>query len=269
LCGIAVRIDNFLCVFQRRRKSMKYSLSGICSAAIIAMFLFTATDSDAMTVSPIVIDLTTTGSEKQADITVANDNTQPLPVEVAISRVDIPQEGDMRYTPAEREFIILPPQAIIPPGGSKNIHIQWIGDPASTRSLTYFLTVNQVPVELRPDESGVRMVYTFGCVINVDPPQGSSAVELVNTSVAVDSAGKKHPAIVVKNPGNAHAKLTDATIRLTSGSWTRTLTPDQMRLSMGMGLVQPGKARRFLIPVDLPAGTNSFTANIDYRPQKR
>jgi hypothetical protein len=34
---------------------------------------------------------------------------------------------------------------------------------------------------------------------------------------------------------------------------------------MGVGLIQPGKTRRFLLPVDMPAGVTKITASIDYK----
>jgi P pilus assembly chaperone PapD len=69
----------------------------------------------------------------------------------------------------------------------------------------------------------------------------------------------------VKNPGNSYAKLVDATIKLSSGSWSKTLTPEQLQQTMGVGLIQPGKTRRFLLPVDLPEGVTNITASIDYK----
>jgi P pilus assembly chaperone PapD len=74
--------------------------------------------------------------------------------------------------------------------------------------------------------------------------------------------------LTVKNPGNVHAKLTDATIKLSGGSWSQTFVPEQLRQTMGLGLVQPGKTRRFLLPVDMPEGISQITASIDYKPAK-
>jgi hypothetical protein len=37
---------------------------------------------------------------------------------------------------------------------------------------------------------------------------------------------------------------------------------------MGVGLVQPGKTRKFMLPADLPDGVTQVTASIEYKPGK-
>lgn len=118
------------------------------------------------------------------------------------------------------------------------------------------------------DQSGVQVVFNFATVVNVAPPVGKSSIDLVTTGIGKDDKGKSRPAITVKNPGNKHAKLTDATISLSGGGWSETLRPEQLRQTMGVGLLQPGKTRKFLIPVDLPSNVTQITANIEYKPGK-
>ncbi len=237
----------------------------IGASGLLATFLTTAVM--AMAVKPIVLDMATTGS-KGSQISVTNDAARPLPVEIVVSRVDLDEVGEIKSTPAGDEFLIFPPQAMLRPGATQVFRIQWVGEPDIKTSQSYIFSVNQVPVKMPKGKSGVQVVFNFACIVNVAPPGGSAAIKLVKAAVGKDDKGKPRPELTVKNPGNIHAKLTDATIKLSGGSWSKTYTPQQLRQVMGVGLVQPGKTRRFLMPLDIPANVSGITASIDYKPKK-
>ena len=75
--------------------------------------------------------------------------------------------------------------------------------------------------------------------------------------------GKRHPTITVQNPTNVHALLPEANIRLSSGGWSQTVPQGLLSETIGSGLVQPGKQRRFILPVDLPADISNVQASVD------
>ena len=236
------------------------------AASIMAAFLATA--ANAMSVSPLVLDMSTTGTSSHEQLSVLNDAASALPVEIVVSRLELSENGEMITKPAGDEFLVFPPQALVKPGGTQNFRIQWVGDPNIPTSQSYVFSVNQVPVKMSKGQSGVQIVFNFATIVNVTPPGGRSEISLVAAGVGKDDKGKLRPEVTVKNPGNINAKLTDATIRLSSGSWSETLEPDELRQAMGLGLVQPGKTRRFALPVDLPNGVKQVTASIDYKPGK-
>ncbi len=221
----------------------------------------------AMSVTPIVLDMTTSGG-KAKQITVVNDGAKPLPVEIVVSRIELDEKGEISSKPAGDEFLVFPPQALLKAGATQNFRIQWVGDPQIPTSQHYVFSVNQVPVKMPEGKSGVQVVFNFATIVNVAPAGGKSAIALVKSGIGKDDKGKPRPALTVRNPGNSYAKLTDATIKLSGGSWSETLTPEKLRQSMGVGLVQPGKTRRFLIPVDMPAGVTNVKASIVYKPGK-
>lgn len=223
----------------------------------------------AMTVSPIQLELTSAGARSHAQVTVINNSNQPLPVEALIQRATLNESGIPKVTPAGEEFLVMPPQALIAPGATQKFRIQWLGDPMIARSESFLLYINQIPVKLPKAKSGVQMVMSMGVMINVAPPQGSPALNLVNTGVTTDKSGKRRPTITVENPSNVHALLPRSTIRLAAGSWSSTLTPRQLGERVGIGLVQPGKRRRFILPVELPPGVNSVQASLEMSPRSR
>lgn len=223
----------------------------------------------AMSVSPVVLELSTVGSVNHGQITVVNDAATPLPVEISISRIDLTVDGEVTSKAAGDEFLVFPPQAMLPSGATQVFRLQWVGDPQIKTSQSYIFSVNQVPVKVTSGKTGVQVVFNFGCVVNVAPQQGSASINLVKSAVGKDEKGKSRAELTVSNSGNLHAKLSDATIRLSSGAWSETLTPEKLRVAMGIGLVQPGKTRRFLIPVELPTGSTQISATIDYTNRKK
>ena len=133
------------------------------------------------------------------------------------------------------------------------------------QSLNYVFSVNQVPVKMPAGKSGVQVVFNFATVVNVAPRVGQANINLIKSGVEKDKSGKLRPVLVVNNKGNIYAKLTDATIRISSGSWSETLAPQQLRQAIGVGLVQPGKSRKFVLPVDLPTNITNISASVDYK----
>ena len=223
----------------------------------------------AMTVTPIQVEMTPAGGRSHAQISVVNNSNQPLPIEAVIQRATLDEGGIPKGSPAGDEFLIMPPQALIAPGATQKFRVQWLGDPMIAQSESYLLLMNQVPVKMPAGKSGVQMVMSMGVMINVAPAQGTPSLKVVSTGVTTDRAGKRRPTITVHNPSNVHALLPRATINLNAGSWAATLSPKQLGEQMGIGLVQPGKRRRFVLPVDLPAGVTNVQASLEMSPTRR
>jgi P pilus assembly chaperone PapD len=235
----------------------------VLTAALAAIVL--TLPAAAMSVTPIVLDMSTAGAGNHSQISVVNDGAKPLPVEIVVSRIELDEKGEMSSKPAGDEFLIFPPQALVAAGATQNFRIQWVGEPQIKTSQSYVFSVNQVPVKMPEGKSGVQVVFNFATIVNIAPPGGKAGIEFVKAGVGKDDKGKTRPEVTVKNPGNVHAKLTDATIKLSAGSWSQTLAPEQLRQSMGVGLVQPGKTRWFILPADLPEGVTQVTASIEYK----
>ncbi len=223
---------------------------------------------NAVSVTPIHIEMTTTGTSGRSQITVTNDAREALPVEVTVQRMVLDENGERKLSKAGDEFLIFPPQASIPAGGTQAFRLQWVGEPMLAESQSYMILVNQVPLKLPPGRSAVQVVMSFGVLVNIAPPQGQSALRLVGTSVVTGKDGKKRPSITVENPTKVHALLPNATLRLSAGNWQQSLTPQQVGDGVRIGLVQPGKTRRFLIPVDLPMNVTQIQASLEYRPKR-
>lgn len=217
----------------------------------------------AISVSPLVIDMTAAGRGARNAVTVLNDSKSPLPVEVRVYRLELGLDGEPKKTPADDDFVIFPPQAILKPGATQIFRVQWAGDPALAKSQGYVLSVNQLPVKIAQAKSGVQVVFNFSVVVNVAPVSGQAELRAVKTEVTTDAKGTPRPAIIVENKGNKHAYFSDASLKIAGGGWNRSLSAAELRQFVGLGLVLPGRQRRFILPIDLPSAAPGLSAVVE------
>ena len=235
---------------------------------VLILFAFSSvTPVQAMSVEPLVLDVAAVGNTSSGSFKVGNEGTAALPVEIDISRIEIGPRGELRYEKAEGDFIIYPPQANIPKGGAQVFRVQWIGDPMIKSSRNYRLSVAQVPVKLPKEVSGIQVNMSFGVIVSVSPTQGSASLEVTSATLS-DVKGKRAATLQIKNNGLRHAYLRNAVISLAGGGWSTKLSPHEVEQKIGLGIIQPGKERRFLLPVEVPGNVSDITASIDYQPEK-
>ncbi|MGO8780727.1 MAG: molecular chaperone [Rhodomicrobium sp.] len=221
----------------------------------------------ALGVTPLVIELSSGAANRSAQIVVNNDGASSTPIEIQVLRAELDENGHERVTPAPADFVIFPPSKILAPHSKQVFKIQWAGAPLA-KSQTYALVVDQLPVAMPEATSGLQVVFNFEVIANVSPPSGTRSLDLVSSSV-VTVNGKRFASLLLSNAGNMHAKLSDANVTLQSGSWSKTISSADLQQRLGVAIVQPGKKRRFLIPVELPDNANAVRALISYEPALR
>lgn len=254
---------NIICVFKSIRSFFYFIF------VILPIISLLSEAAHAMSVSPIVVEMTAAGRGSKSVLRVVNDGKTKLPVEIVVSKIELGPNGEQNKKLGAKDFLIFPPQAIIKPGSTQTFRVQWVGQPDIPKSNTYIFSVNQVPVKMPKGKSGVQLVFNFGAVVNVSPIKGNSSLKLLRTDIGKDAKGKRKPAVTVSNSGNIHARLSDATIKLSGNGWSKTLNPGLLKQSLGVGLVQPGKKRRLLLPVELPANVTKVAATIQYKGIKK
>lgn len=228
----------------------------------------------AMRVSPMVVEMTTRGAGATARVEVQNLNPGGLPFETRITRIDYDDKGVMHETPADGDFLVFPPQGILPPGARQVIRLQWVGDAQMPASRGYYLSVNQLPVDLAPAQATggaqVQVVYHMKALVTVAPPNAAPKVEVVSAKPA-SVAAKQPPArpgapaapppapvpgieLVVRNTGTRYAMMAGAnwTIEGTGADGKPakvTLSSDDLGRAIGVGYLAPlGGLRTFQVP---------------------
>jgi fimbrial chaperone protein len=235
---------------------------------VTMMTALSSVGAHAVTVAPMQLEMISAGAQSRATVSVVNNSDSPLPIEAVVQRMSLDENGKAQTSNAGEEFLVMPPQALIPPGATQNFRIQWLGDPAIDASQSFYIFFNQLPVKPLQGKAELQVVMSLGVMVNVAPPQGVPGLKVIATGVTVDSLGKRRPTITVQNPTKVHALLPQSTIRLSGGAWSETLQPGLLSERLGSGLVQPGKQRKFVLPVDLPAGVTSVQASLDMIPRR-
>lgn len=250
------------------------------AAIIFAMF---ATTADAMRVSPMVVEITTRGAGSAARIEVQNVGSTALPFETRITRLEFGEDGEMIETPADEDFLVFPPQGIVPVGGRQVVRVQWIGDPDLALSRAYYVGIHQIPVDLSGDGDAaavggqLQVVYNMKSLLTVAPPGAEPQVRVVSaaptmvaaapqTAVEVDPAlggaatgaesQEMRPGVAVelRNTGTRYAMMSaaDWTLEGTGldGEPLRVvLSATQINEAVGVGYLAPAGGRRtFEVP---------------------
>jgi P pilus assembly chaperone PapD len=233
--------------------------------AVLSGLITRVTPASAMSVSPVYLDMKTTGPRSRADITVTNRSSRPLPIEAVVSRITFGPDGEEARTRNEADFLVLPMQAMIPPGGTQVLKVQWLGEPLIERSRSYRISINQLPVAQPGEGKTVQVLVNFAVVVTIAPPEGTPALKLVSTGIGRNRDGRRVPTVTVHNPSSVHARLPHARLRLSSGSWNKTLSTGTLSGLIGIGAVMPGQTRTFRLPLTLPANVSSVKAELEYR----
>ena len=239
---------------------MLFFLRMLCVLLLAAVF--GSDQARALGVTPLVVELSSGAANRTTQIVVENDNATDTPIEIETFRVELDENGGQHLTAAPSDFLVYPPSRMLKPHSKQVFRIQWVGAPL-TKSQTYIFAVNQLPVTMPKEKTGVQILFNFDVIANVAPPSGTRSLDVLAAETVMEG-GKRYASLLISNSGTVHAKLSDATLTLKSGSWSQTLTPGELQLRLGAAVVQPGKRRRFKIPVELPAQASSVTAQLAY-----
>lgn len=236
----------------------------------------------AMRVSPMVSELTTSGAGSTARIEVGNVGSAALPFETLLTRMEIDAAGNMVETPADEDFLIFPPQGVVPVGGRQIIRLQWVGERELPASQAYYLWVRQLPVDTSApgEESGgsasIQVLYTMKALVVVAPAGAEPNVELVSVTPAmvkaimpeidpaltggapvVDAPETHGIQILIRNTGRRYALMSGANwvvegTTVTGETFSRQYTGDEISKTVGVGYLQPlGAQRTFELPTDI------------------
>lgn len=180
----------------------------------------------AMAVSPMAVEMTSSGSGATARIEVRNADRPPLPFEVRVFRIEVDENSQVRETPADGEFLVFPPQGLVLTNQRQIVRVQWLGGQLDS-SQAYYVAINQLPVQIDPasiDKTrravAVQVVYHLKVLATVSPP-GAAPKVTVESARAIMIAPRPKPgeppqaaaapqpgvAVTVRNSGKRHAMM--------------------------------------------------------------
>lgn len=222
----------------------------------------------AMTVQPVVVDLQTSGSGMSQVITVENTFPTALPVEIGIQQLDLAANGIKPTGQDPGDLLVFPPQALIEPGQTQTFRVQYVGDPALTKSKHYYVTVAQLPIKLPEGQSAIQILYNFQVLVSVSPPGIKPKLVVDSAQLGKNPAGKPIPIITLHNESSAHGYMANGHLRVIERDaagkqiFARTLSGAEIQQSIGFGLVGGGQTRTVPVPIELPADTGTVEASL-------
>lgn len=240
-------------------------------AGAVALAFMPVAEAKAMTVQPVVINLTTYGTGMSRTVQVENTFSTRLPVELKIEELRFEDDKLVNTHADPGDLLVFPPQAFIEPGQTQTFRIQYVGDPELAQSKYYYVTVAQLPVKLPDGQSAIQILYNFQVLVSIAPAGVKPALEIVSAQVGKGANGKPVPEITIANPSNAHGYLSDGRLRIeqfdASGKsvFKRTISGPEMLQIVGFGLVGANGRRTITIPVELP--TSEGTVDAKFMPQ--
>ena len=204
----------------------------------------------AQRVYPLVFELAPFGKDAQTSLWIENTGQQPISVEVVVNAVSMTEDGTESWTPAEESFLIFPPLAVVQPGGTQKIAVQYVGDPDISASQAYRVSVRQVPVDLTGSgRVGVAVAVNFNTLANVVPAGVTARVQPRSlTPQSQDSVWE----IVLENTGRRFARFSEMEWRFQDAAGqTKVIAGNDLKgMTEGSGgnFVLPASIRRLRIP---------------------
>lgn len=222
----------------------------------------------AMSVSPIVLDLQSNGSQSAGSISVNNPSETDLPVEVTIQEIQIDETGRIvSSVDASDDFLIMPPLATIPAERAQNFRIQYLGDPDLLKGRLFQYNVDQVPVTLDPsEETKIQIVYSISGLLTLSAAAAPSKLEVLSTEIVEDENGEPKAAITMLNPGDNYAYFSRGSLSVRHLAedgrtlWREALSATRIEQEIGFGLVPPGAQRTITLPYTLLENTGEIRA---------
>lgn len=238
--------------------------------AVCAALMLLPAPAAAMRVSPMVIEMESRGTDATARVEVQNINPGNLAFETRVFRMEIDADGTISETPADEDFLVFPPQGVLPAGGRQVVRLQWLGAGEPDTSQAYYVSVEQLPVALEPstvDAVGaqVQILYNMRALVVVAPPGAepevtATTVQQVNYQPPALPGAVEQPAmqdgveITLTNEGRRHAMMSNFSWQLVGkdkeGKWLRVdVTSEELNRAIGTGFVPAKGERIFRLPV--------------------
>lgn len=169
---------------------------------------------------------------------VRNPRSVDLAITTEIVERFVQEDGSEQQEPADDLFVVFPPQAVIPAGGSQALRVQWLGDPPKP-SRSFHLFASEVPVQLEDGTpSQLQTVLRMGASVHV-ASAGTEPGPVVTTS----SPQAGGVSLTLANEGERFVYLDS--LALDFGG--KQVTGKALADAAGRTLVPPGGRRTFLV----------------------
>ena len=235
-----------------RNKSLSYSI------LTTVFLLLTTFSANALQMTPLSLVLKPSGGGAKQSVRVTNESNKPIAVQFSVTTRQQINNKEVR-TPADKDFMIYPPQTIIPAKTTQKVRVEWLGAGNMQKEQAYRLIAEQVHVSLDTQkQTGINMLMTLINGLYVQPNGTKSNVQVK----AVQRHGNQL-AVTLTNTGTRHQILRFATLNLKNGEKVLTLKGKTLQGIEGNNVLAVS-TKRFLIPLPKGYVDGRWTASIKY-----
>ncbi|MBD1569427.1 molecular chaperone [Aliivibrio sp. S10_S31] len=115
------------------------------------------------------------GKDSSGFFKITNASLQPLPVEIEVRKRQVTgEESEVLIESAD--IFVFPLQALIAPGASQTIKVQYIGSPKEIAE-SYRLIVSQLPLKDEMGSDSIQMLFRIGGLVFVSPNKVNETVK--------------------------------------------------------------------------------------------
>lgn len=190
-------------------------------------------------VSPMYLELEDRGKKTQNSYTITNPEEYSIAVEATVFKMERDADNVETLTPAEDEFLILPPQAIVKANQSQLFRVRFMPSGPIDKTVTYRVIFTQLEFEDDVDEeSNVTMLLEFATLVFVSP--------VGSTPDAKVTFGKDH-SLIVKNTGSRVLDLSTLNFTL-SGKNQTVVTWNNLNRGRYSDYVMPSRTMTYEFP---------------------
>lgn len=216
--------------------------------SIIALLLLSlvSLNASALQMTPLSLVLKPSGGGAKQSVRVTNESNKPIAVQFSVTTRQQINNKEVRK-PADNDFMIYPPQAIIPAKTTQKVRVEWLGAGKLPREQAYRLIAEQVHVSLeKRKQNGISFLMTIENGLYVQPNGSKSNVQVK----AVRRHGNQL-AVTLTNTGTRHQILSFPTLNLQNGGKVLALKGKSLYGLEGNNVLASA-TKRFMIP--LPKG---------------
>jgi fimbrial chaperone protein len=215
-------------------------------ACACVLLLATGT-ADAFRLSPMRYVLEPSGSGAEITLRLENTFAVDLPVEVEVYKRTVDEAGKELRTSGEADFLVFPPQSLVPVGAEQAFRVRYIGPQNITDMQSYVVVVRQLSIRDPQAGSGVEVMLALGTAAYVSPPGAEANLSI---SLADESSTSGKATVWVQNAGNAYGYVDRFDIALTSADGASVTVPSSaFATDLESPLIMPGSRRKLEVPV--------------------
>jgi fimbrial chaperone protein len=233
----------------------------------ILFALCSAAGAFAFTLEPMTANLLPSGSTRIATFYVTNDGSSRIALRFRVVTRSAGADGKESNTPAEEDFAVYPARAVVEPGSSAAVKIQWRGAERLERESCYRFIAEEVPIDsAQRTESGLRVMFRYIASVYVGTRDFEPKLE-VSVQPSADANGRKGFFVEIANRGTRHVVANNVSIDLVSaGGQSISLSGIALGILNASNYL-PGAAYRVFVPGPSPCPDGPFEAALKYESE--